>query len=365
LPGQQLVQDDADGVDVGAGVDAVPLAARLLGTHVRRRAGEARPGAEVLLAQGQTEVGHDGAAVSVQQDVGRLDVAVDEAMPMGMVQAFRHPGDDLDGLRGGQPPLLQPCLQVGALDELPHDVAEAVVGAAEVVHGKDGGVVEGGQHARLGQVRLGVGGGGDALAPRHLDSDVAAQVVVVAAVDDAEGARAQPGRHPVAPQALRRPLLPGRGGMRPGVAALGDGLVVAGGVGVGRTGGRQGRVGHRALSATGTAWINGCGNCSGPPPGAQAAGPGRCFSRGGGLAAGVLPGGGARHYNPQDGGPAGRLARRRHGARAAVPRLAAPAGRGSRACRRRSPGRDTLPPPAARRPRRRRRSSRHGRSSRT
>ena len=38
LPGEQLVEDDAEAEDVGTPVDPMPLAARLFGTHVRRRA---------------------------------------------------------------------------------------------------------------------------------------------------------------------------------------------------------------------------------------------------------------------------------------------------------------------------------------
>src|SRR5207302_8483142 len=47
LPGEQLVEDDAQAEDVGAGVDPVPLAAGLLRAHVRRRAGQLGAGAEV------------------------------------------------------------------------------------------------------------------------------------------------------------------------------------------------------------------------------------------------------------------------------------------------------------------------------
>src|SRR5262249_27607901 len=51
LPGEQLVEDDTQAVDVGAGIDSVPLAAGLFWAHVRRRAGHLWASAEVHLAE--------------------------------------------------------------------------------------------------------------------------------------------------------------------------------------------------------------------------------------------------------------------------------------------------------------------------
>ena len=84
--GQQLVEDDAQAEDVRAAIDPVPLAPGLLGAHVGRRPGEPGSLAEVLVPQRQPEVGHVRLAVEVDQDVGRLDVPVDQVPRMGMVQ---------------------------------------------------------------------------------------------------------------------------------------------------------------------------------------------------------------------------------------------------------------------------------------
>jgi hypothetical protein len=200
LPGEQHVQDDAEAVDVGAGIDAVPLAPGLLRTHVRRGAGEAPPGAEVLLAQGQAEVRHHRLALAVNQDVRRLDVAVNQVALMRVVQGLGGQADDLRCLRGSRPALPDSVRQVAAFDELGDDVAQAIVGAAEVVHGYDAGVIEAGQDAGLGQVLLRIGSGADPAAVGHLDGHVAAQVVVVTPVDDTEAAFAQLGRDPIAAQ---------------------------------------------------------------------------------------------------------------------------------------------------------------------
>ena len=176
------------------------LAAGLFRAHVRRRAGQLGAGSEVHVAQRQAEVGHHGSALFVEQDVGRLDVAVDQAATMGVVQGLGHLGDEGHRFRAGRPGLPQPGPQILAGDELGDHVAEAVGGTAHVVDGHDARVVQGRQHAGLGQVGLDVGRGGDAVAVRHLDGHVALEVVVMGLVDHAEGAGAEPGRDAVAAQ---------------------------------------------------------------------------------------------------------------------------------------------------------------------
>ncbi len=78
---QQLVQDRPQGVHVGRRPDRVLLAPGLLRRHVARRAhGHAAYGqpAVALQPSGQAEIGDLGRAVGGEQDVGRLEVAVDD-----------------------------------------------------------------------------------------------------------------------------------------------------------------------------------------------------------------------------------------------------------------------------------------------
>ena len=97
LAGQHLVGHAAQRVDVAPGRD-LALAHRLLGTHVVRRA-ERHPGlghpaaARLARGQGDAEVGDQRLAV-VQQDVLGLDVAVDHAVAVGVVERARHLGRD-------------------------------------------------------------------------------------------------------------------------------------------------------------------------------------------------------------------------------------------------------------------------------
>ena len=104
LAGTQLVQQDAEAEQVGAGVQV--LAARLLRGHVQRRAGhQAGPGQpHVLGGAGQPEVGQlHAVGPALQQDVGRLDVAVDQPLLVGGRQPRRHLRADADDVLQGQP----------------------------------------------------------------------------------------------------------------------------------------------------------------------------------------------------------------------------------------------------------------------
>jgi hypothetical protein len=91
LAGKQFVEDHAEAIDIGPPVDLIRFTPCLLGRHVGRRPEDLAVqghGGVVRFALGQAEVHQIGPALDVQQDVGGFDIAVDDTMPVGVVQGI-------------------------------------------------------------------------------------------------------------------------------------------------------------------------------------------------------------------------------------------------------------------------------------
>ncbi len=101
LAGHQLVERHRQRVDVRAVVDVDRPAHGLLGAHVpegpHQVAGHGQ--ARVVPEPGQAEVGDPERAPLVDQDVGRLDVAVDHPQAVGVLDRLRR----LDAQVGHRP----------------------------------------------------------------------------------------------------------------------------------------------------------------------------------------------------------------------------------------------------------------------
>ena len=129
LAGEHVIAGHSQGIDIGARIDL--LALDLLGAHVQRRAhGQARLG-QVCRGFGagedarQAEVGHLDLAPARQQDVLRLDIAMDDAQLAGPLQGRRRLPQD--GERQGQigrPLPVQVLAQVTPLDVLKRHVVQ-------------------------------------------------------------------------------------------------------------------------------------------------------------------------------------------------------------------------------------------------
>ncbi len=146
LPVRELVEHDAGGKDVGAPVDLLSL--DLLRRHVGRRADDgADLGRLGLVALGlvharHAEIGELGVALGVDHDVGRLDVAMDDARLVREFERIQQLGHQAEN-RAEVVPLVgvEVVLELLALDVLHHDVREIALGS-EVVHLHDVAVVE-------------------------------------------------------------------------------------------------------------------------------------------------------------------------------------------------------------------------------
>ena len=92
--GEHLVKRDAERIEIAAGVDRSVHAASLLGRHVGKRAGDdfRRRGRLALARQPRrnAEAGEADVAGGVDERIRRLDVLVDEAMPVDLAERCRQ-----------------------------------------------------------------------------------------------------------------------------------------------------------------------------------------------------------------------------------------------------------------------------------
>jgi hypothetical protein len=144
VSGEHLVEHAAQGIHIGSRGN-FPLAHRLFRAHVVRRAeghaGLGHPGARSAHGQGDAEVGHQCGTI-VQQDVFGLDVAVDDPVPVGVVEGRRHLGGD--SYRVVHRQLLLPADPVPHRFpfDIRHDIEEEAVGFAAVKEREDVRVLE-------------------------------------------------------------------------------------------------------------------------------------------------------------------------------------------------------------------------------
>ena len=152
LPGEHLVQHGAETVDVAPRVDVL-LSGRLLGAHVGRGPHRCARSRETLFARvgerpRDAEVGDERMAAR-QEDVLRLDVAVDHTVPVRVLEGFRRLLRDADGHVHRELLLaVEPVAQRFPLDER-HREPEPVGGLTAVVHREDVGVLQPGGEADL------------------------------------------------------------------------------------------------------------------------------------------------------------------------------------------------------------------------
>jgi hypothetical protein len=194
-PSAELVEHDPGGVQVAPSVD---LARRhLLGRHVLRsadrRAGLGRGLSRrrrIVGQAGDAEVGDLYRALVREEHVLRFHVAVDDGVPVRIVERLQHAVHNGEHLRQRDLAAVQPVAQRLAADELEDDV----VGGADLLH-----VVELDQvwmaeprhHLRLLEEALERGGIRRSRGHELFDRHLAAQARLLGEVDGAHAAAAQ------------------------------------------------------------------------------------------------------------------------------------------------------------------------------
>ena len=176
---------------------AVPVWASV-GDSERAPLPEAEPPSSPRPGLGQAEVEDLHLAVGCELDVGGLEVAVDDALLVRLLEGLGDLLRDLEGLGDRDRPALQALGEVLAGGELHREeVGGRAVGerrALEAVDVGDACVVEGREDLRLAlEAGEPIGIGGKSLG-KQLDRDVASELRVRRPVDVAHAARAE-GRH--------------------------------------------------------------------------------------------------------------------------------------------------------------------------
>ena len=143
--------------------------------------------------RGQAEVDEPHTAESVDQDVFRLDVAVDDAGFMCVLQRLGDLRHEFERVALGDRPIDQQLPQAGAFHEF-HDDVVKLVGLADVEHRDDVGMSQLGQRPRLADEPLLKLAVGLVVGPEDLDGHVPVEQRLTAFVD---------GTHPALARATR------------------------------------------------------------------------------------------------------------------------------------------------------------------
>ena len=151
MAGQHFVRHDPERILIRRGFRRLRVA--LLGTHVRRRSDDdAGMFLRFVLVFGDlrdTEIGHDRVALAVDEDVRRLDVAVDHVPPVGVVQrAADHEQESAHHRDRQRPGGADDVLERPPVYEFHHEVVQIVV-VADAVDRDDVRVIERGDRSRL------------------------------------------------------------------------------------------------------------------------------------------------------------------------------------------------------------------------
>ena len=192
--GEHFVQDGAERVNVRSRVQrAVP--SRLFRTHVRwspethPRVGDAVGTVAAAHGQRDAEVGHKCLAV-VEQDVVGLDIAVDHAVTVGIVERAGDGGGDPERVGDRKLRLaLEPVAERFALD-VGHDVENGGVDSAGINEGEDVGMLQVGGGFDLLQEPLGADEYRQ-LGAEHFERDPAVVAPIQREVDRGHAAGAQ------------------------------------------------------------------------------------------------------------------------------------------------------------------------------
>ncbi len=106
---------------------------------------------ESLLAQrpGDAEIRQFDLAIARDKDVFRLDVPVDDTLPVGGLEGIAYLAGEFERLVRSQARCSQQPAQIGAIHIFHHEIEISIAGPAEIIHRDDARMLNPGQQPRL------------------------------------------------------------------------------------------------------------------------------------------------------------------------------------------------------------------------
>ena len=188
--GEHVIKNRAQGIDIRRRGQRAVTGVRLLGREVARGAENLAGDREIRITGhflGQSEIGDPRFAERIDQDIGRFEVAVQNALLMGILNRFgqgleigRRPlgGEGASGLQLGK---------VGAFHKIHGKVADSLV-LADLVNGHNVGVLQSGGRGGLGAEPADVFRAGELTGRKHLYGHNPPKTALAGFVNDAHAA---------------------------------------------------------------------------------------------------------------------------------------------------------------------------------
>ena len=142
--GERFVKNGPERIDIAGNGELAGFAAGLFGRHVAGgaddRTGDGEIGFEVELTR-EAEVGDAWFALFIDEDVGGLEIAMEDALLMGVVNGLGNFPDERGSLREGKGACAEGISETFAFDEF-HGEEVVAVFPADFVNGNDVGMAE-------------------------------------------------------------------------------------------------------------------------------------------------------------------------------------------------------------------------------